>query len=199
MEKIDPKTQTNGYCQFSGGGDLCLYSNSQTLVVKGLTDENDEKNDDGGLSPIYNGDSISTTISIEGKRGECSYEKLTYQLYANVVLASVTKFIDKLQSYNEEDIETVDKIQGYGIIYTGFGDVGFYKLRMTFGQPTTLTTKCKLAQLPQPYAAGLVDHLLDYYFKKLEQYLSSRIHDDRITRKLYQHPHHFGIKYIACK
>ena len=77
VEKIDPKTQTNGYCQFSGGGDLCLYSNSQTLVVKGLTDENDEKNDDGGLSPIYNGDSISTTISIEGKRGECSYEKLT--------------------------------------------------------------------------------------------------------------------------
>ena len=36
VEKIDPKTQTDGYCQFSGGGDLCLYSNSQTLVVKGL-------------------------------------------------------------------------------------------------------------------------------------------------------------------
>ena len=65
MKKID---QTNSYCQFSGGGDICLNAELETLVFQGLNDENDEG--DEGLSPIYSGTSTSTTMLIEGKRSD---------------------------------------------------------------------------------------------------------------------------------
>ena len=76
MRKIETTTQTEGYCQFSGGGDICLNAELGTLVFQGLTDENNE--DDEGLSPIYSGTSTSTTMLIEGKRSSYPYEKLKY-------------------------------------------------------------------------------------------------------------------------
>lgn len=164
--KIEAKTQTDGYCQFSGGGDILVHAELETLVVKGVTTKDDE-----GLSPIYDGTSASTTISIEGKKSDnYSYEKLRYQLFANVILASITKFIDKMEKFDETTVEMVERITGYGIICTGIGDFGFYKLEMTFGKQTKLITRFELSQRPQPYTAALVDHVLDYFFKKLNQY-----------------------------
>ena len=118
---------------------------------------------------MHKGTSVSTTMSIEGKKDSCFYDKLTYQLFANMVMASVAKFLDKLQKYDEMNIIAVDRIAGYGIAYTGFGDVGFSKLEMTFGEQTKIITKkCPLKQRPQQYAAALVDYLLDYFFDKIK-------------------------------
>ena len=61
-----PKQQTDGYCQFSGGGDILIFSEVETLVVHGTEEDDEEEN--GGLSPISDGISASTTISIEGKK-----------------------------------------------------------------------------------------------------------------------------------
>ena len=166
IDRIEAKTQTDGCCQFSGGGDLCLNAKLETLVFNEMAGENVE----GIPSPICKGTSASTTMSIEGKKDSCSYDKLKYQLFANMVVASVAKFIDKLEEYDEMSIVTIDRITGYGIAYTGFGDVGFFKLEMKFGEQTKVITKCELQQRPQQYAAALVDHLLDYFFDKLKLY-----------------------------
>lgn len=87
-----------------------------------------------------------------------------------MVVASITKFIDKMHKYDEKSLVTVDRKIGYGIAYTGFGDVGFFKLEMQFGKQTKVITKCELQQRPQQYAAALVDYLLDYFFGKLKLY-----------------------------
>ena len=66
-------------------------------------------------------------------------------------------------------MKMVKKITGYGISYTGLGHIGFYKLEMTFNENTTvIITKLPLSQRPQQYAAAIMDHLLDDFFKKLK-------------------------------
>ena len=39
-----------------------------------------------------------------------------------------------------------DRITGYGIAYTGFGDMGFFKLEIKFDEQTKVITKCELQQ-----------------------------------------------------
>lgn len=168
--KIEPTTQVDGYCQFSGGGDICVYGANETLVVNGLISDKDEELSPNKLSPVYNGSSTSTTLSIEGKEGDDGHDKLKHQLFANMVIASVTNFIKGIDQCTEEDIRKVNQVTGYGIAYTESGDVGFYKLKMTFGENTKICTKVPIARRIQVYAAALVDHLLDYYFKRLKQY-----------------------------
>ena len=88
-----------------------------------------------------------------------------------MIMASVAKFLDTLQKYDETNIIVVDRIAGYGMAYTGFGDVGFFKLEMKFGEQTKIITKCQLKQRPQQYAAAaLMDYLLDYFFEKIKLY-----------------------------
>ena len=42
-----------------------------------------------------------------------------------MVMALVAKFLGILQKYGKTNIIAIDTIAGYGIAYTGFGDVGF--------------------------------------------------------------------------
>ena len=167
-EKVVPQLETDGYCQFSGGGDILVHSGLETLVVQGKEEDNEEGH--GGLSPISDGTAASTTLSVEGKKGDYSYERLKYQLFANIVRASVVKFINSMKRFDEKSIEDVNIITGYGANYTGCGHIGFYKLEMTFNQNTTMITKLELSQRPQQYAAAIMDYILDYFFKKLNQY-----------------------------
>ena len=102
IDTVESTTQTDGYSQFSGGGDLCLNADLETLVFNRLTEEDAD-------SPIYQGTSASTTMSIEGKKDTFSYDKLKPQLFANMVVASVTMFINKIQKYDEKSVVTVDK------------------------------------------------------------------------------------------
>jgi len=129
VEKVNATDITQHYCQFSGGGDICIHGvNLETLVVNGDIDH-DELLD---LSPIHSGTSTSTTLSIEGKRGDFAH-KLKHQLWANMVIACIMKFINTIPHFNERSILEVDTITGYGMAYTGTGCIGFYKLNIKFG------------------------------------------------------------------
>ena len=64
-----------------------------------------------------------------------------------MVVASVRKFIDKIQKYDEKSVVTVPA-------YTGFGDVGFFKLEMKFGKQTKVITKCETTAICR-YIGGL--------------------------------------------
>ena len=63
----------------------------------------------------------------------------------------------------------ISSIEGYGIAYIGFGDVGCFKLIIKFGQVTKIITKLKLEQHFRPQVASKVDSLLDYCINKMEK------------------------------
>ena len=166
VTRIDPKVNVQGYCQFSGGGDIRINTLQSILIVQG-----EIKGDDDEVSPIYDGTSVQS-VSIEAKKGECDHEKLKNQLYANLMLGSVTEFVNRLPQYKEQDIQKVKKIVGYCIAYTGFGDVGFYKLIIEFGKRTAFITKVKLTRRLPTHAARLVDYFIQYYIRKHNQIAS---------------------------
>ena len=169
--KINPLRQIEGYCQFSGGGDICIgatHTQGSLVVSVSQIEGND---DDGGVSPIYPDTFLPNTLLIEGKRTDNPSNKLQHQTWANIMLSSVTKFIEEVKEhFDESDIENVKTITGYGILYTGNGDTAFYKLEMEFGKVTKFITKIQLSERPKPSAAALVDYILGYYiYKKLQQ------------------------------
>ena len=167
VEKVNSTDVTQHYCQFSGGGDICIHGdNLETLVVDGDIDgiTNDERLD---LSPIHSGTSTST---IEWKRGNFALRKLKHQLWANMITASIMKFISTIPHLNERGILEVDTIIGYGMAYTGIGCIGFYELNMKFGGQTEIISKLDISQQPQQYAAAFADFILDYYYDRLVQF-----------------------------
>ena len=96
---------------------------------------NAQEEDDPSLSPREDGEYISS-CTIEGKEADCkSSESLLYQLFANMVLNCVTNFKNKCCNgeYDEVSIRNVKQLSGYGIVYTGMGHIGFYKLQIKFG------------------------------------------------------------------
>ena len=68
VKRIEPKQQTEGYCQFSGGGDIVVHSQVETLIVQGTREDDDSEEEHRKLSPISDGTCASTTFSIEGKK-----------------------------------------------------------------------------------------------------------------------------------
>ena len=158
MGSVDATTQTKRYCQFTGGGDLLIKISGKlsTLVISEGTSSDEER------SPVHVGTSKSTALSIECKKGDHEYDKLKYQLFANMVIASVTRFVDSLPDFTDADLRALTSLGGHGIAYTGIGDVGCFKLTMKFGQPTKIITKLKLDRRDPQNAASRVDSLLDY-------------------------------------
>ena len=144
IEKVDTPRETDHFCQFSGGGDLCIYDLQKPLVVQGSIAEQDDEELDCKLSPVRKG-TCKSTLSIEGKKDGCDHDKLQHQLWANMVITSVTKFINRIPSFSEENILAVENFTGYGIAYTGCGDFGFFKLEMEFGKQTQIIAKFKIA------------------------------------------------------
>lgn len=53
-------------------------------------------------------------------------QKLLYQLYANMVSASVEHFVKEFKTMKRQDLVDLRRIEGYGLVYTGAGDVGLY-------------------------------------------------------------------------
>ncbi|XP_065914961.1 uncharacterized protein [Dysidea avara] len=167
--QVDATRQTQHHCQFTGGGDICIQSaKPETLVV---TADIDGTSDELSLSPVRSGTFTSTDLSFEGEKDSVVKDKLKHQLWANMVVATVSKFVNALPSFNENSILKLDEITGYGVAYTGAGVVAFYKLELKFGKQTNIITKVKMLQRPKHYAAAIMDYILDYYFGKLAQYV----------------------------
>ena len=165
VHMIDPTKTTEHYCQFSGGGDLCVTKNvAPPLVIVSSTDEVDtttalDQGTSGGDMPS------SGTLGggIEGKKHSPNLDKLKFQLWANMILIAVKKFKDSLPLCTKKDILELKQLVGYGMACGGDGTIGVYKLQMRFGQSTVIETKIELGARERLTAAALMDFTLQYY------------------------------------
>lgn len=162
--KITNPGLREGFCQFTGGGDLFIENCKNGNAMLLFTGQNEQ---DPSISPRT--DDVITGVTIEGKKGDCDSDDLTYQLFANTILTSISSFTQQINEYSEEFLENMEKLSGYSVAYTGSGYFGFYKLKIRFGCPMEFVEKVSLNQRPQPSAASCVDFALDYFFGKLNQ------------------------------
>ena len=143
VEKIGNPGNTEHLCQFSGGGDLFVYKEKLSMVV--IHESSNECPSNEHPSPIHEN------------------EHLENQLFANMLLNSVDTFKTKCKDYDESVLRKLDTVLGYGAIYTGFGEVGLYKLKLKFGFPLSIECKHEIKQYCQPSAAAFMDKVIDHF------------------------------------
>ena len=102
--------------------------------------------------------SAVSPCQLEGKRGNFALRKLKHQLWANMITASIMRFINTIPHLNERGILEVDTIIGYGMAYTGIECIGF---NMKFGGQTEIISKFDISQWPQQYAAAFANFIID--------------------------------------
>ena len=172
------------YYQFLGGGDIYIQSkNIGALVFISAV----EKTPDEGLSVgggnkkgslLAHGTSKLCSLSIEGKKGSISADKIKYQLWANLITRVIERFITSVdppegqsvnQLFTKDDLFKLKEFIGYGVACAGDGMVGVYKLEMKLGKPTSFITKLKLGSCERLLAAGLIDFTLHHFLSHLQQ------------------------------
>ena len=159
------------YCQFTGGGDIFIPGEQETMVINQLNEEAMLK-----LSPRDDETCISGFV-IEG----FELHHLQHQLFADTVLTSIISFV-KEGKYSEATTLDVKRISGYGIAYTGSG-LRFYKVEIKFDNPM----KFQLQHHPLAYAAAVYcDFTLDYCLESLTLYYPkankvAQTHNDKQT------------------
>ena len=153
VEAVDSSRTKNHYCQFSGGGDLCVTKDvTPPLVIVSPTNEVDQgtssspsspssSTSGGGMpssnsSPLTVGDSKLASLLIEGKNHPPNLDKVKYQLWANMIVVTVQRFRDSLQSLTKEEIVALKQLLGYGMVCGANGSIGVYKLELAFGRVT---------------------------------------------------------------
>ena len=171
VESCSTARRTNYYCQFSGGGDLCIDKPAAAPLVfladnSPPPDDVPQSSEDAGntlssnTSPPTPGTCKLASFTIEGKKDE---EKLKYQLWANVIVATVDSFIERIEDFTTENILGVEELRGYGMACTGSGVIGVYKVEMKFNDPSRFVTKIPIGTRERLYTAGIMDYTLNYY------------------------------------
>lgn len=186
VDIFDGTKKTHHYCQFSGGGGLYITKlvEPQPLVFLGSTTDDDDDDEDAytlttstsspptgnspsrppdNVSPVSHGTSKLASLSVEGKKDNFDIETLKYQLWANMVIATVERFMMAISMFTKQNILVVKKLIGYGIACTGSGIVGIYKLEMEFNDCTQFVTKVEIGNRDRLPAAVIIDCGLDYY------------------------------------
>lgn len=134
------------YCQFSGGGDLCVSKKSVNVPLVFVSQTYDDDDDNNSTSSTYTPTTFSPPASvtppskeplglfIEGKKDNTAENVLKLQLWANMVVATITIFKHKIQKsqLTKQDLFGHKLLTGYGIACTGNGMVRMYKLEMKF-------------------------------------------------------------------
>ena len=166
------------YCEFTGGGDIYIENTVEgPLVFKSQQlpddDEADDvnKSDDVNLSPTNSG---TAQLSIEGKRGIVAVSAVIGQLWANMMLICVHRFVQSCdpeleKGFNKEDLISIQQLTGYGIFCSGDGTIGAYELEITFNGKNTMIEKVKPTTYNRIRAAKLMDYMLEYYVEKTKQ------------------------------
>ena len=179
VEKIDKPGNTECFCRFTGGGDIFISMETESLVISNVDDgsQSSQQQDDGPHSaqrqdddsPYFSHPSPKESthhmsgFTVEGKKTEATSRDLKYQLFADMVLNCVDNFVTNcINKYDEAFIRNVECVVGYGAPYTGSGHIGFYKLELKFGHTTKFVTKLQLEKYSQPEAAAFLDAILDY-------------------------------------
>ena len=158
VEKIGNPGNTEHLCQFSGGGDLFVCKKKLSMVV--INDQNEHPSTKPP-SPVHENEHLSG-LTMEAKKSE-STSNLECQLFANMLIKSVDTFKTRCKGYDESVLRKVDTVLGYGAVYTGFGEVGLYKLKLKFGSPLNIECKHEIKQYSQPSAAAFIDEVVDYF------------------------------------
>ena len=164
LEQVElPEGQ--GYCQFSGGGDMCFVSSKSEATVITTAEE-----DMVDSSPRNDFEEINIGV-IEGKKMEGkSQQALISQLQANMIVACVNTFVNNLiTGIIDKNLIELQMLSSYGIVCTSAGDFGFMKLEIDFlGKKMTFVDKIRLAQKPHVLTAVYIDLALDYIVGKLK-------------------------------
>ena len=180
------KTSTH-FCQFSGGGDFYITKDiSSVLVFAVPTDENSPGTDKDSpdtdkdspatesapegssqsskVSPKVPGESKLVSFNIEGKKDSCNIQQLKFQLWANMIILTVTKFKESLKLFTKQQLLELVQFTGYGMACGGDGIVGVFKLEMNINTgETTFVTKIPLGYRDRLQAARLMDFTFQYY------------------------------------
>ena len=187
--------------QIFGGGDIYLWNNSisKPLIFSGPTDGDGDttttpdapttsgaqthgaglSSGDVNVSPVTSGISKLIPLSVEGKKGNVTEEKLKFQLWANMISLIVTNFIktiersaiypDRQNVFTKDDIFKIKEFTGYGVACSGDGIVGVYKLEFKFNKFTSFVTKLPLGCRDRLVSANLMDFTIKYYSNYIDQ------------------------------
>ena len=69
--------------------------------------------------------------------------------------------------YSAAFIKNVKELSVYCVAYTGFGDVGFFKLRIQLNKQIHFEARIPIGNCPKPDAAAIVDFVIECFIKKI--------------------------------
>ena len=149
----------DGYCKFSGGGDLCVkIGSSPSLVVH---THNEEQAQASESEDNVDQENLAKNPSppAPGTSKLSSLVTLKYQLWANMIVIAVGTFLESVNMMKKKDLIALKQIFAYGIACTGDGTVGMYKLNLFLNNitPTTFTTKVTLGVRDRLTASKIID------------------------------------------
>jgi len=101
-------------------------------------------------------------------RGKNNFDKTKhkYQLWANMIVVVVRRFINAVQSFDKTKLLNLKVLTGYGMACAGDGTVGVYKLEIDMtDSKITFITKLDIGRHQLLRAAELIDYSLAYYKK----------------------------------
>jgi len=156
------------YCEFSGGGDIYIENAVEVpLVFKSVQLANDVETDDvndaAKLSPTHPGTQKLAQLSIEGKRGAVSVSAGIGQLWANMMLICVERFVDSCENFKKEDLISIQQLTGYGILCCGDGTIAAYKLEINFNVKNSIIQKIEPSTYNRVKAAKLMDYVIECF------------------------------------
>ena len=184
VERCDSAKTTKHYCEFSGGGDIFISRKDVSVplvfvspAVAKMTGPDEAPNEAPNepsvvklrVSPLHQGESKLASLSIEAKKGNPNSTKLRCQLWANMVILTVTNFMNAIcpdqssTKMSKTDLLRIKQVTGYGMACSGDGMVGAYKVEMKFDEITSFITKLELGSRERLKAAELMDFILTYY------------------------------------
>ena len=193
VDSVKSTKSTHHFCEFSGGGDICVTAAKETsvppMVVVAPPDDTSEdppqtedpttskdlsptkspshKSAEPKLSPLVNG---NLAMVIEGKKDHFDKTNLKNQLWANMIVVVVRRFIDAIESFDKTKLLNLELLTGYGMACAGDGTVGVYKLEIDMtNSEIKFITKLEIGTRPRVQAAALMDYSLDYYKKIINQ------------------------------
>ena len=149
------------YCEFTGGGDIYIENEVEGPLVFKLqqspdddeADDLDNKSDDVknsnkavNVSPTNPGTQKLAQLSVEEKRGTVDVSAVTGQLWANMMLICVKRFVESCNPelgnhFSKEDLISIQQLTVYGIFCCEDGTIGAYKLEITFNVMNTMIEK----------------------------------------------------------
>ena len=126
-----------------------LVSNMNNMTVSAPKESMESPN----MSPISSSDSKLIETS--------DVNKLQYQLWANMILLVIEKFMQSLRFNTKENLLQLKRLVGYGMACSGDGVIGTFKLGIGNQNCTRFVTKVKLGPRDRLKAASLMDYIFD--------------------------------------